>query len=70
MGEVICAAVLAREGCAPSLDGLKEWGKDHLAPFKIPSRMQVPDDFPRNAMGKVMKPDLKKLFGKEKVQKG
>ena len=69
-GEVICAAVLAETGRAPTLEELKDWGKDRLAPYKLPRRMEIPEDFPRNAMGKVMKPELKTLFGKEKVQKG
>ncbi len=44
------------------LEQLRTWAKEHLAPYKIPSRMKTADDLPRNAMGKVTKPEVKKLF--------
>jgi malonyl-CoA/methylmalonyl-CoA synthetase len=33
-----------------------------LASYKAPSRLLILDELPRNAMGKVMKPEIKRLF--------
>lgn len=61
-GERVCAAlVLAREG-ALNLEQLRDWSRERLAPYKMPSRMMEMGELPRNAMGKVVKPDLSKLF--------
>ena len=35
---------------------LRAWGKQRLAPAKVPVRFELVDDLPRNAMGKVTKP--------------
>ena len=61
-GERVCAAlVLARQG-ALTLEQLRDWSRERLAPYKMPSRMIELGELPRNAMGKVVKPDLSKLF--------
>ena len=61
-GERVCAAlVLARDG-ALTLEQLRDWSRERLAPYKMPSRMIEMGELPRNAMGKVVKPDLTKLF--------
>jgi len=61
-GERVCAAVVVRKGKEPSLDTLRRWGKHRLAGYKLPTRVVVVHDLPRNAMGKVVKPEIKKLF--------
>jgi malonyl-CoA/methylmalonyl-CoA synthetase len=33
-----------------------------LAPYKVPKDLLLVDDLPRNAMGKVMKPEVRILF--------
>lgn len=61
-GERVCAAlVLAKDGVL-TLEELRDWSRERLAPYKMPSRMIPVDELPRNAMGKVVKPDLTKLF--------
>ena len=45
-----------------TLEKLREWGKARLASYKVPTRMRVLEDFPRNAMGKITKPKIKELF--------
>ena len=60
-GERVCAGIVCSES-ALSLDALRAWAKQRLATYKIPSRMLVLDDLPRNAMGKVTKPALKAMF--------
>ncbi len=61
-GERVCAAlVLAKDGFL-TLEELRDWSRERLAPYKMPSRMIPVNELPRNAMGKVVKPDLTKLF--------
>ncbi|MEE8584350.1 MAG: acyl-CoA synthetase [Acidobacteriota bacterium] len=61
-GERVCAAVLPRPGCRISLQALRPWAKERMAAYKIPSGLKLVKDLPRNSMGKVMKPEVKKLF--------
>lgn len=41
---------------------LRDWGKSHLAPAKVPVEYLLVDELPRNALGKVTKPDVVRLF--------
>ena len=70
-GERVCAAlVLAEEGTL-TVEELRGWSRERLAPYKMPSRMMAIEELPRNAMGKVVKPYLTKLFLEtEQSQKG
>jgi malonyl-CoA/methylmalonyl-CoA synthetase len=61
-GERICAAVETAEDSGLTLEALQEWARAHLAPYKLPRAMCRVDALPRNAMGKVMKPEVAKLF--------
>jgi malonyl-CoA/methylmalonyl-CoA synthetase len=60
--ERVCAAVVPRPGTTLDSPALREWGKERLAPAKVPSRLAVVESLPRNAMGKVTKPDVKRIF--------
>lgn len=62
-GEAVAAAVEPVEGAALSLEELRAWCDGRLTRYKIPKRLAVVEDFPRNAMGKVMKPGVKEMFG-------
>ncbi|UCG14706.1 MAG: acyl-CoA synthetase [Deltaproteobacteria bacterium] len=61
-GERVCAAVILQSQENLSLDELRTWGKKRLAPYKVPTRMLILDDFPRNPLGKVTKPAIRELF--------
>jgi malonyl-CoA/methylmalonyl-CoA synthetase len=61
-GERVAAAVELRPGGSLELDSLKLWAKERLAPYKIPRALRVVPSLPRNAMGKVTKPDVAALF--------
>jgi malonyl-CoA/methylmalonyl-CoA synthetase len=61
-GEKVCAALVLREGANLGREELREWGKERLAPYKVPSRATFVKTLPRNPMGKVVKPDVKDLF--------
>lgn len=61
-GEAVAAVVGLEAGTSLSYDELKEWCKEKMSAYKVPKVLKVVDALPRNAMGKVTKPDLKKLF--------
>ena len=61
-GECVSAAVELRHGATLSLDDLQQWAKPQLAPYKIPRALQPVSALPRNAMGKVVKPEVAGLF--------
>jgi malonyl-CoA/methylmalonyl-CoA synthetase len=59
-GEIVVAALV----CDPALDSnqLTSWLKERMPGYKIPRKIITITDLPRNAMGKVTKNELKKLF--------
>lgn len=61
-GERVCVAIVLRPGQSLDLDALRTWGKERLAVYKVPTRALFIRELPRNAMGKVTKPDIVKLF--------
>jgi malonyl-CoA/methylmalonyl-CoA synthetase len=61
-GQRVAAAVLLHDGQALTLEQLRAFGKERLAPYKVPSLLRVVEDLPRNALGKVQKPDVTRWF--------
>ena len=61
-GERVAAAVELGASSALSLAELQQWAKEHLAPYKVPRALHVVKALPRNAMGKVVKPEVAALF--------
>jgi malonyl-CoA/methylmalonyl-CoA synthetase len=61
-GESVAAAVVLKPGAVLLLAELRDWARDRLSGPKLPRRMLVLDDLPRNAMGKVAKTQLIQLF--------
>jgi malonyl-CoA/methylmalonyl-CoA synthetase len=61
-GERVSAAVELRDGASLSLADLQSWAKPRLAPYKIPRDLRPLAALPRNAMGKVTKPEVAALF--------
>jgi malonyl-CoA/methylmalonyl-CoA synthetase len=64
-GERVAAAIVLNERHVLNLPSLRTWAMNLLAPHKIPSRLLILDALPRNAMGKVIKPEVVKLFQSE-----
>jgi acyl-CoA synthetase (AMP-forming)/AMP-acid ligase II len=64
LGEVPAALVEARPGSQVSERELQDFVRERLAAFKVPVRVQVSEAaLPRNEGGKLMKQDLRKVFG-------
>lgn len=61
-GERVAAAVVIKAGQSLAFDEMRTWAKPRIAPYKVPSLFTVVEDLPRNAMGKVTKMDVKKMF--------
>jgi malonyl-CoA/methylmalonyl-CoA synthetase len=61
-GERVCVAAEVAEDSALTLEALQAWARGHLAPYKLPRALRRVEALPRNAMGKVVKPDVAKLF--------
>jgi len=61
-GECVSAAVELRDGATLSLDELQQWARRQLAPYKVPRALRQVQSLPRNAMGKVVKPEVAGLF--------
>ena len=68
-GERVCAAVVARGERILSTESLREWCRERLAPYKIPSLVITLAELPRNNMGKVMKHEVTAHFGKQRSVK-
>lgn len=46
-GELVCAVVVPVDGVVPSVEDLRRHGADHLAPYKLPRRVEAVDVIPR-----------------------
>lgn len=61
-GEGVTAVVVARAGAALDENALRAALERRLAKYKLPKRILVVSDLPRNAMGKVQKAELRKKY--------
>ncbi|MEK9877951.1 MAG: AMP-binding protein, partial [Betaproteobacteria bacterium] len=61
-GEAVAAVIVLRGRDALELTELKNWCEGRLSSYKIPKLIKVVEALPRNAMGKVVKPELKGLL--------
>jgi malonyl-CoA/methylmalonyl-CoA synthetase len=61
-GEVVAAAVVLREHAALDAEALRSWCEGRLSAYKQPRRLLALKHLPRNAMGKVVKPELRSMF--------
>ena len=63
-GELIAAAIVLKKPFMNDFNekSLSDWIVNYIASYKKPRRYLVMNDLPRNAMGKVVKNDIKKMF--------
>jgi acyl-CoA synthetase (AMP-forming)/AMP-acid ligase II len=59
LGEVGLAFVVARPGATVSPDEVVAWSREQMANYKVPRRVELVDELPLNATGKVVKDELR-----------
>ncbi len=69
-GQRVAAAVVLKPGQSLDLPSLRTWAKQRLAAYKAPSLLLLLPDLPRNAMGKVTKPDVVQRFAPQTASAG
>ena len=62
-GEVVKAVIVPRAGQSVTAEEINAYAKGKLASFKAPQYIAIVSELPRNAMGKVLKTDLRRDFG-------
>jgi acyl-CoA synthetase (AMP-forming)/AMP-acid ligase II len=58
-GEVGAAFVVPREAGSVTADDVIAYAREHLANYKVPRRVEIVDELPMNATGKVLKGELR-----------
>jgi malonyl-CoA/methylmalonyl-CoA synthetase len=61
-GELIVAAIVCKDKVDFDEKLLSDWLVQKMASYKKPRRYLLLEELPRNAMGKVVKNEVKKLF--------
>ncbi len=54
-GEVVKAWVVARDGTQPTVDELRAYCREHLAPYKTPAQVEFRESLPKTMTGKVLR---------------
>ncbi|MEH7252936.1 AMP-binding protein, partial [Neobacillus niacini] len=58
-GEVVCAIIVPIEGAVINVEELKSFCREKMAGYKIPRRIFIEQQLPRNASGKILKYQLR-----------
>lgn len=61
-GEVVCAYIVLKEGKILDKKSVQAFLRENLASYKIPKNIYFVDKLPKNALGKVLKQELKKVL--------
>jgi acyl-CoA synthetase (AMP-forming)/AMP-acid ligase II len=61
-GEEVTAVVILKSDRKLTLDGVKRFCFNQLAAFKIPTRLEIADAFPRTSVGKINKAEIRKHY--------
>ncbi len=59
LGEVGMAFVVLRPGASASPDEIVAWSRVQMANYKVPRQVELVDELPRNATGKIVKQQLR-----------
>jgi malonyl-CoA/methylmalonyl-CoA synthetase len=64
-GQRVCAAIILKDKREqpPGIEqSIRNWAKEKMAPYKVPSSIKIVNHLPRNALGKVIKSEVAKFF--------
>ena len=59
-GETVLAVLTCEPGAAPTLEEVRAFTGRHLARYKLPTRVLLAEELPRNASGKLVKSELRR----------
>jgi acyl-CoA synthetase (AMP-forming)/AMP-acid ligase II len=65
LGEVGMAFVVLRQGASATAADIVEWSRAQMANYKVPRVVELVDELPLNATGKVMKDTLRQRGGRQ-----
>ncbi|CAG9863660.1 unnamed protein product [Phyllotreta striolata] len=65
LGEEVCACIRTKLDSLITLEDIKTFCKGKLAYYKIPSRMQIVESFPKTPLGKVQRGKLLEIFNQK-----
>jgi long-chain acyl-CoA synthetase len=57
-GETVKAWVVLKPGETATEDDIKEWCKERMAPFKVPTQVEFRSELPKTTVGKVLRREL------------
>ena len=69
-GEVVKAWVVLRPGATATVEELRAYCKQQLAPFKVPAEIEFRETLPRSIMGKVLRRELRAEAAAQRVAAG
>ncbi|XP_063922118.1 medium-chain acyl-CoA ligase ACSF2, mitochondrial-like isoform X1 [Zophobas morio] len=67
LGEEVCACITIKPQSHLTLEDIATFCKGKLAYFKIPSRMEIFDNFPKTVSGKIQKFKLKEILSEKNL---
>ena len=70
MGEVAMAFVVPAPERQPTPESVTAWCREHMANYKVPRWVEIVDELPTNASGKVTKFRLRELAAERRTQRG
>ena len=67
-GETVKAWVVLHEGQTATAQEIREYCKQHLAPFKVPSEVEFRAELPKTLVGKVLRRELQREDAEKRAQ--
>lgn len=66
-GEALFAAIVIQPGKTLTSDQIVEHCRSRIGGYKIPRQMAIVQQLPKSAMGKILKSELRRMFGKPRA---
>ena len=60
-GEIVATVLVIRKE-AIQTEEIQQWCSSYLSNYKIPRRVEILENLPKNSMGKITKPELKEIL--------
>jgi len=64
-GESVAVVCVLKSDSELNLEKLKTWCRNCMSPYKIPKQLKIVEELPRNAMGKIQKPAVARMFAND-----